>query len=219
MLRKAFSLAVLAAAATPACAQSVQPWPDLLAIVPAGGGWSVSAELIGRAGGDARPSQVESRLQVAHALTRSLTASAGWVHYSTFVPRGANFTEEQAVEQLNWAVGAIGRLRVAARTRLEQRFISNVAGTNWRLRQQVRAVYALGDRGAPGLVVWGEPFVALNRTAGQRHLLDQLRTFTGVTVPVSPALDVEVGYLNQRVYRANDTVVNHAIPLVVTYRF
>jgi len=220
MMLKLLSLAtLLAAAAVPAHAQSVQPWPDVLVTKPVGDGWIASVELVGRASGDERLSQFESRLQVGHTLGRSLTAWAGWVHFANFVPGAPNTSEDQAVEQLNWAIGSIGRVRVATRTRLEQRFLSNLPGTNWRYRQQLRVVYATGGAKAAGLVLWSEPFLALNRTPGQRHTLDQLRSFAGVTVPVSRALDIEVGYLNQRVYRANDTLVNHAIPLVLTYRF
>lgn len=219
MMFKLLSCAALLAAATPACAQSVQPWPDVLVTKPVGGGWIGSVELVGRVGGDARASQFESRLQIGHALSRSLIASAGWVHFAVFVPGGANTSEDQAVEQLNWLLGSVGRLRVSTRSRLEQRYLSHLPGTNWRFRQQLRAVLPTGGARSAGLVAWSEPFLALNHTPGQRHTLDQLRSFAGVTVPISPALDIETGYLNQRIYRANDTLVNHAIPLVVTYRF
>ncbi|WP_242151040.1 MULTISPECIES: DUF2490 domain-containing protein [unclassified Sphingomonas] len=219
MMFKLLSIAALVAAAVPAHAQSVQPWPDLVVVKPLGDGWVGSGEVVGRAGGEERQSQFESRLQIGHTLGRSLTAWAGWVHFANFVPGAPNTAEDQAVEQLNWAIGSVGSVRFATRSRLEQRFLSNLPGTNWRFRQQLRAVYATGGVKSVGLVLWSEPFLALNRTPGQRHTLDQLRSFAGVTVPVARTLDFEVGYLNQRVYRANDTLVNHAIPLVLTYRF
>lgn len=219
MIFKALSFAVLAAVAVPLHAQAVQPWPDILATKPLGDGWIGSVEVVGRASGDERQSQFESRLQLGHTLSRSVTVWAGWVHFENFVPGAPNTSEDQAIEQLNWAIGTVGRVRFATRSRLEQRFLSNFPGTNWRFRQQLRAVLPTGGPKSMGLVVWSEPFLAVNRTPGQRHTLDQLRSFAGVTIPVSRTLDFEVGYLNQRVYRANDTLVNHAIPLVLTYRF
>ena len=216
---KALLSAAVLAVAVPAHAQSVQPWPDILVTKPLGDGWIGSVEVIGRDGGDERQSQFESRLQLGHTLGRSVTVWAGWVHFVNFVPGAPNPAEDQAVEQLNWAIGSVGRVRFAMRSRLEQRFLSNFPGANWRFRQQLRAVYATGGPKSVGLVVWGEPFLALNDTPGQRHTLDQLRTFVGVTMPVTRRLDFEVGYLNQRVYRANYTLVNHAIPLMLTYRF
>jgi len=219
MMFKALSFVALAAAAIPAHAQSVQPWPGIVVTKPLGDGWIGSVEVIGRAGGDERQSQFEGRFQLGHTLGRSVTVWAEWVHVANFVPRASNTVEDQAVEQLNWAIGSVGSVRFATRSRLEQRFLSNLPGTNWRFRQQLRAVYATGGAKSVGLVLWSEPFLALNRTPGQHHTLDQLRTFAGVTVPVTHTLDFEVGYLNQRLYRANDTLVNHAIPLMLTYRF
>lgn len=200
-------------------AQSVQPWPNVFVSAPIADKTILSVEGVGRIASDARTSQFETRLQIGRVLSPSLTVGAGWVHFSSFIPDAGNTSEEQAVEQLNWAVGSLGRVRVTTRTRLEQRFISNVDATSWRFRQQIRAMYPLGSRTAPSLTVWTEPFLALNRTTGQRRTLDQLRTFVGVTIPMSPAADVEFGYLNQRIYRANGMLVHHAVPLIFNYRF
>jgi hypothetical protein len=66
--------------------------------------------------------------------------------------------------------------------------------------------------------LWIEPFIALNETTAQRRTLDQLRSFAGIAIPVTPRVDLEVGYLNQRIYRLNTTIVNHAVPIVLTVR-
>jgi hypothetical protein len=83
----------------------------------------------------------------------------------------------------------------------------------------VRASVPLGGKTGPSLAVWAEPFLALNKTAGQHRTLDQLRTFVGLSAPVSPHIDIEVGYLNQRLYRAGPTLINHAIPVNLTMHF
>lgn len=200
-------------------AQAVQPWPDILISAPLGEGWQVSAEGVGRVADDTRPSQAEARLHLGHTLGKDVTAWIGWVHIANYNPDAANTREDQVVEQLNWAIGAIGPVRVSTRTRIEQRFISNVDGVSWRWRQQVRLVMPLAGEHGPGAVLWAEPFIGLNHTSGQTRTLDQLRLFAGVTVPVSPRVDLEFGYLNQRIRHATGTTVNHAIPIMITAHF
>jgi len=202
-----------------AVAQQAQPWPDLYVTKPVAKGWTASGEGIFRVADDRRASQLETRVQIGRQLSKRVTVWAGWVHSNNYIPHAPNTVENQAVEQLNWTVGAVSHLRLLARTRLEQRFISNADDTSWRFRQQIRLVYGFGGPRAPGAVLWTEPFFALNRTTAQHQTLDQLRTFAGLTIPVSSKADVEFGYLNQRIYRANDHLVNHAIPLIVNYRF
>jgi hypothetical protein len=204
---------------TSAFAQAVQPWPDILVSAPLTKDWLVSGEVIGRIADDRRTSQLETRIQVGHVFSKSVTVWAGWVHFANYNPSAPNGREDQAVEQLNWNVGSIGRMRFSTRTRMEQRFVRGVDGASFRWRQQVRLAYALGHKGAPSLVLWTEPFVALNRTGAQRHTLDQLRTFVGVSLPISRKADFEIGYLNQRIYRPASEIVNHAIPISLAIRF
>jgi hypothetical protein len=214
-------LAVAALAFSPAAANAgtIQPWPDVIISAPVAKGLLVSGEIIGRIADDAHTSQLETRAQVGHVFSKKFTGWVGWVHFANYVPHAANGREDQLVEQLNWNVAKAGPLRLLTRTRLEQRFIRGIDETSWRWRQQVRVTYALGGKKAPSAVVWSEPFLSLNRTAAQSHTLDQLRTFVGVTVPISPHIDFECGYLNQRIYRANTTIVNNAIPIMLTMRF
>jgi hypothetical protein len=200
-------------------AQAVQPWPDATISGPIGGGFLGSAELIGRVGDDERTSQIEGRLQVGHALSKSVTAWVGWVHIASYVPSGLDTHEDQVVEQLNWNIGKVGRFKLSTRTRVEQRFISRVDDTNWRWRQQVRLSVALGGKRKPSAILWAEPFIALNSTKAQTRTLDQLRVFAGLGMALSPHIDVEAGYLNQRIYRASGNLVNHAVPIVVTVHF
>lgn len=200
-------------------AQAVQPWPDGTISGPIGGGFLGSGELIGRIADDARTSQIEGRLQVGHALGKSVTAWVGWVHIASYVPSGLDTRENQVVEQFNWNIGKLGRFKFSTRTRLEQRFISRVDDTNWRWRQQVRLSAALGGKGKPSAILWAEPFIALNSTKAQTRTFDQLRVFAGVGMALSPHLDIEAGYLNQRIYRASGNLVNHAVPIVVTLHF
>lgn len=218
MVRIAALVAVSSLAPGVAAAQAVQPWPSLSITVPLAPKWRVSGEAVGRIATAQRPSQLETRLQVSRALSPKVSVGGGWAHLNTFVPGARNTFENQAVEQLNWGVGSIGRVSFATRTRLEQRFISG-SETSWRLREQVHGALALGGKQQPSLVLWTEPYFALNRTRAQRRTLDQLRTFVGVGVPLSRSTGIELGYLNQRLYRPAGTIMNHAIPLTLSCHF
>jgi hypothetical protein len=205
--------------AAPARADPVQPWPDVLVSAPLGGKWSGSVEIVGRLSDDpTRASQLESRFQIGHALGRTLTLWVGYVHVVSYNDGHRDGIEDQAVEQLNWNPGNLGPIKFSARTRLEQRFILGNDRTAWRVRQLVRL--ALPVRRTPlSAVLWTEPFVALNGTAATGRTFEQLRTFAGVAVHLSQHTDLELGYLNQRLYRASGNLVNHAVPLVLNVRF
>lgn len=219
MVRVAAGLLATVLLPTAAAAQAVQPWPTLVVNAPLAPKWRMSGELVGRIAGERRPSQLETRLQVARAIGERVAIGGGWVHVVNYRPGAPDTTENQAVEQVNWTAATLGRFHLLSRTRLEQRFIGGVGATSWRFREQVRAAVGMGGARGASVVLWSEPFVALNHTAAQRRTLDQLRTFAGIAVPVSRGAELEIGYLNQRLYRPAGTIVNHAVPLILSYRF
>lgn len=195
-----------------------QLWADLFvskAVVP---GVLVSGELINRSVDDvSREGQIETRLQVGHVFSRKLTGWIGWVHFTTYAATGRNGIENHAVEQLNWSPGKLGSVAVALRTRFEQRAIRGVGDTSWRLREQARFTLPLRP-GRAALVLWGEPFLAVNRTRAQPYLLDRTRAFVGLNVPLAPHLDVEAGYLNEYLPRPTGKRDNHAFSTVLSLR-
>jgi hypothetical protein len=213
---KVAAMALCTLSTTGASAGTIQPWPDVLVSTPVAKGWLLSGQIIGRIADDNRPSQIETRIQAGHVFSKRITAWVGWAHFANYVINGPNSREDQLVEQLNWNLAATGPLRLTTRTRLEQRYIGGIDETSWRWRQQVRVTYALGGKAVPIAVIWSEPFFALNRTVAQSHTLDQLRTFVGIAVPISSHVDLECGYLNQRIYRPKTTIVNDAIPIILT---
>ena len=216
-----FAPAILLLAASPATAQvrnDTQIWGDVFVSAPVGSGVLVSGEVVSRTVDDvSREGQVETRLQVGHRFSGRLTLWVGWVHFTTYAATGRNGIENHAVEQLNWTPGTIGDVAVALRTRLEQRAIRGVADISWRLREQFRFVRPLRVHG-PALVLWGEPFVALTRTGVQPYLLERVRAFAGIDVPVAAHLDVEAGYLNEYLPRPAGKRDNHALTVVASLR-
>lgn len=178
-----------------------------------------SVELTGRYVDDAsRLGQLETRLQLGTPVARSVTLWAGYVHVSNFNLGRSATLEDQAVEQLNWTIGKVGRATLSSRTRLEQRFQKGVDGVAWRTREQLRLAVPLGRR-APTALLWVEPFVSLNRTSAVRPGIDQVRTFAGVAIPVAKTADVEIGYLNQYLNRAAGDRSNNTLSVAVALRF
>lgn len=219
-MRIALPFAVAGAlCAAPACADPVQPWPTVSVNASLGGEWRGAVEIVGRISDDpTRPSQVEARFQLGRALGEHVTLWAGYVHVVSYNDGRRDGIEDQAVEQIGWNPGRIGPFELGTRTRIEQRFIVGNDRTAWRLRAQVRAALPIGHSRVSA-VLWAEPFVALNRTAATGRTFEQLRVFAGASLRVSKHADIEVGYLNQRLYRPSGNVVNHAIPLVLNVRF
>ena len=203
--------------AAPAGASDVQPWPTLSLRVALPQHWFLVAETTGRIAGDERPSQFEERVLIGRTVASNLAVAAGWTHYANFNPDAPDGAEDQATEQLAWTAGTLGGIRIASRTRFEQRFVHRAGETGWRLREQVRGTLPLG-RSRVSAVMWAEPFVAVNHTAFQRRTLDQLRTFAGVTVAVSPRADVEIGYLNRYIHRSTGYVDDDVVPIVLSLR-
>lgn len=87
-----------------------------------------------------------------------------------------------------------------------------------RVRQQMRLTAPL--TGKVRAVVWSEAFIALDDTKwGQRSGLDRWRNFAGVSVPLSKAVSVEPGYLNQWVGRTRADLVQHNGSITLSARF
>lgn len=215
----AAAAAVLTAAPASAATQDTQVWTVLGVSGQLAPGILGAFEATERFTDDvSRLNQVELRAQVGTPLSKSVTVFLGYVHLTTYNPTGSNGIEHQAVEQINWKIGKIGRATLSARARLEQRFQRGVDSVAWRTREQVRLVVRIKPRG-PSAVLWVEPFVSLNRTSAVRPGIDQVRSFAGVSVPISKAADVEAGYLNQYLNRPSGDRSNHALSVSLAYRF
>ena len=148
-MRLLFSLLfLLSVTPFPATAQTeqshVQPWPTVFVSGPINDQVMISGELINRVSvDDTRSSQLEARLQIGHRLTDRLTGWIGYVHVVTYVADGRNGIDNQMVEQLNWNMGTLGKLRLSSRTRLEERFLRGNDAVSWRIREQLRASTAV----------------------------------------------------------------------------
>lgn len=191
--------AILAAALVPntsATAQNLQPWPTLQLSVPIAPRVSLSGETVQRiSADDRRAGQWRLRANANYNPSKRLALSVGYGRLVTYQSSGANGLENQINEQASWEVWRIASIRLLSRTRLEERFIRGDDGTSWRLREQLRGELPLG-RHAASLVLWTEPFVVVHHTRLSRDTLSMIRTFVGVSAPLSRRVSVEGGYLN-----------------------
>lgn len=217
-------LAILVAAlASPAAAQvreDEQVWVNLTAIGSIKDDLLYFGEVQPRIGnGVSEVSALLLRPAIGWRVTPRLSIYQGYARI--LQPEGADRRENRSFQQVSWTAISLPSVEVQSRTRLEQRWLEGSGDAGHRLRQMVRLELPLERRArAPGALVWGEGFVALNDTAwGARRGFDQLRAFAGVEVPVAKRSTMEVGYLAQVVNQpAGRTAWNHAASLTLFFR-
>lgn len=198
--------------------------------------WSAAAETqFQRWGLIDRQQQLFLRSGIARDLGASASLMAGYAFEHTtpygVYPAAAPFDEHRAYEQLTLAQRT-GMVAWTHRYRTEQRWIERLAADSsgvsravgWRyanrVRYQLRATVPLAGRTLearePYLTAYDELFVSWGHTV-RYNVLDQNRALAAVGYRVTPGLRVEIGYLNQRVIRANGEQVenNHTLQVGV----
>jgi hypothetical protein len=195
-------LALACQAPVQAAETDEQIWLAQFSTFSVGNKWLVFTEAqVRQTDGLERLSQIILRPAVGYQVSDAVSVFAGyaWVHTE---PKGrAANTEHRAYQQLSVRLtGGSGKVTVASRTRLEQRFIVGRSDMGWRMRNLVRLDVPLGK--GYSAIVSGEPFVNLDTTTwGQRAGFDQMRGFAGVGIPVARGVALEVGYAGQYVNR------------------
>jgi hypothetical protein len=159
--------------------------------------------------------QALGRAGVGYALSDKASLWLGYAHIATY-PQDAKTQHENRIWQqiLLTEHATFGDL--TSRTRLEQRFIQNVAPVEWRLRQFMRFSHPLWENAPLSIVLWDEVFVRLNSTTpSTRFGFDQNRGFAGVGYRFSETARAEIGYMNQliqsRVASRREQTFDHRI--------
>lgn len=223
-MRAAAAIAGLALLVLPLPAQAAeddeQIWLAQFSTVSLGDRFLLFTEAQGRlTDGASRMSQIILRPALGYLVSDAVSVFAGyaWVHTD---PLGGTANDEhRAYEQLSVRLlGGPGKVTLASRTRIEQRWIEGRADMGWRLRQQVRLDVPLG-RGYSA-IVHTEPFVNLDTTSwGQRAGFDQVRVFAGAGIPVARGIWIEAGYGGQHVNRhGRPDRMNHIANLSLNLR-
>lgn len=121
----------------------------------------------------------------------------GYRHAQFFDHGHETTNEERLRQQVSVPLGKLGEVRVAARLRLEERFISGGGEIAVRVRPQLRLSLPLNAHKLT-LVASHEAFVNLNGTAwGVRGGYERMRTAIGLSFPLTGRLSGEAHYLNQ----------------------
>ena len=189
--------AAIAAPARAATSDS-QIWANGSVTVKLNDRWRIQEELTGR-WSDNRHGlyEVESNTLLGYRLNKVVTLWAGYTHDPQY--SGGDFTvmEHRAREQVTFdGIARIGKGKLNARARLEQRWRNGVDGTGWRFRPYLK--YSLPIAGKTALNISTEPFFNLNTTPFQKQSgLDRVRNLVTVSTPLTKTLTGEAGYMNQ----------------------
>ena len=150
---------------------------------------------------DATDGFVQSLLRPAVGVRLSENASA-WLGYAwirTNRRSGSEFDEHRIWQQFSWRIPASG-VRLASRTRLEQRLVRAGDTLAHRVRERIRLDLPLAFLPGLDFVLHDELFLGLNEVnRRQKSGFDQNRFFAGVGFDLTrgSGLRAEVGYLNQ----------------------
>jgi Protein of unknown function (DUF2490) len=209
-------LATAAAALTPsavAAGSDAQVWGTASVNVKLADKWRLSEELTSRFSDNRNGLyEIESNTLVGYRLSKVTTLWAGYTHDPQYSAGRFAVMEQRAREQATFDnILVLGRGKLSARMRLEQRWRNGVDGTGWRLRPYVK--YSLPIHGKAALNLSSEPFFNLNTTGFQRSSgLDRVRNLASISAPLTKRLTGEAGYMNQHgfVRRGGDSSDNIA---------
>jgi len=196
----ATALAALSLSAAAGAKSDQQVWTTANANVKLSDTWRLQQELTARFSDNRNGLyEIESVTLLGFRPAKDVTLAAGYVHNPQY--SGGDFTvmEHRAREQVTLDnLATIGGGRLSARLRMEQRWREHADGTGWRMRPYVKFSLPLGKGSKTSLTLSNETFVNLNRTAFQRQDgLDRMRNLIAINTPLTKALSLEVGYLNQ----------------------
>lgn len=201
--------------------EDIQAWAAATATVPVGDKVVIWLEAQGRFSDDAtRLGQLLLRPGIGYKVAPSTTVFAGYAYVRTDPVGPVRTTEHRLWQQLSWrALGDGKATTITGRTRLEQRFVNGTNDVGVRFRQLLRLTVPVDGHGTQA-VGWSEVFVGLNDTrAGQRTGFDRLRSFAGVSLPLSKTMRIEPGYMNEYVSGRIDDRVNHIASVTVNLNF
>ena len=223
---KRFSLPLLVCMsgfAAPALADDFQQWVQVSAKVDVSDRVVLQNELVARFSGNGDGLyEIENAIMAGYELPGKVTVSAGYVHDPQYVAGEFTVMERRIREQI--AIddfATVGSARLSGRLRMEQRWRDGVAGTGWRARPYLKLSVPLGGKADPTLNVSEEAFINLNNTSFQsKNGLDRLRTAVSLSLPLTSALKLEAGYLNQhRFVSGGPDTDDHALTVSAGFSF
>ena len=192
-----------ALAASPALADDTQAWGAVTVQGALSGPIRASSETVLRTSDAKGFYELEQNLMVGYKANKHVTY---WLGY-TFNPQYSHGTFGTTENRFRQQVSAdniakIGPFNLNARLRLEERWRDNQPGTGWRLRPYVKL--SMPIHGKTNLNLTHESFINLNTTGFQKVAgYDRWRTGVSVSTPITKAVSIDVGYLNQHTFVRN----------------
>jgi hypothetical protein len=202
--RSKTGLALVAAAAIsqPAVAASSdsQLWTNGVLNLKLSDDWRLQEEMTGR-WSDKRSGlyEIESNTLLGYRLNKTVTVWAGYTHDPQYLAGHFTVMEHRFVQHLvSSDLGKIAGGQLSGRIRLEQRWREGINGTGWRLRPYLRYSLPVASKPKLALTISEEPYFDLNTTSFQKvRGFERLRSFVGLTAPLTKNLSADLGYLNQ----------------------
>lgn len=160
------------------------------------------------------------RPSVGLQLSDSLEARVGYARFENDRQGARSTHEDRLWQQLNWTAGRWQDGTVSIRTRLEQRSVSSGDDLGLVLRVMARYVRPYGDSGDRYFTAAIEPFVDFRDTDwGAQSGLHQNRIYFGFGRRLNARTTVELGYMNQALFRDNaPDRMNHLAMVSFSFR-
>lgn len=133
-------------------------------------------------------------------------------HIVTHPPGEKSFEENRLTPQLLYKFDEFFGIKVLSRARFEFRHREDSDDTAYRLRQQLRAMWAFPKSPRLSLVASNELMLNLNDTDWNiRRGIDQNRAFLGLNWKTSQQTSIDFGYQNQYINTRNIDRENHIL--------
>lgn len=157
---------------------------------------------------------------LGYEIREGVKAWAGYARIRSRSGSGLVAEENRFWQQIDWRAGQVLGGQVTMRVRLEQRSINIGDDLGIVLRFMTKYVRPASADGNTILIVGVEPFVDLTDTDwGGDAGMGQNRTFLGLGRRVTDKLTLEIGYMNQYVFRDSaEDRVNHLALLTIKAR-
>ena len=149
------------------------------------------------------------RPSLGYDLTPDISIWAAYSYYLSDPDEGNRRYEHRWWQQLSWTARRWDWGTLSLRTRLEQRSYEHANDTAWRFRQRLQLTVPL-SRFTAALITSFEHHTNLRDTDwGARSGFEQVRSYLGISKPVSERLTLEVGYMNQLINSRSNYTMNH----------
>ncbi|MFL6729737.1 MAG: DUF2490 domain-containing protein [Sphingomicrobium sp.] len=211
-------IAAVLGLASPASAKSdEQAWTTANATVKLADDWRLQQEFTARFSDNRHGLyEIESVTMLGYRLRKDVTVAAGYVHNPQYSDGDFTVMEHRAREQVTLDnIARIGSAKLGARLRVEQRWRDHFDGTAWRARPYLKLSVPLARGSKTSLTLSNETFINLNSTPFQRQDgLDRMRNLIAINTPLTRALTLEAGYLNQHGFvRGGEDTSDHVASL------